>query len=345
MDVVSVSGQTPARPGESPSDLGLGEDDLRRILYSMMLSRAIGERQRLLQRMGKGPFAVTGEGHEAAQAGTAFALRPGVDWAFPYYRDMAVAVTLGQTARDLMLEFMSRAEAVSSGGRNMPSHFSDRKLRIVSGSAVVATQVPHAAGVAFAAKLRGLDEVAMTWFGDGGSSKGECHEAMNFAGLHKLPVVFVCENNQYAISVPASKQIAGGSVAARAEGYGFPGVRVDGNDVLAVYHAAREAVERARGGQGPSLIEAMTYRLVPHTSDDDDRRYRSREEVEEWGARDPIPRFQAYLEERGLLDAKRRDALVKKAAEEVDAATEYAEKAPLPEPESALGHVFAEEER
>lgn len=331
------------RLSESPSELGLTKEQLQRMLYLMMLSRAVGERQRLLQRMGKGPFAVTGEGHEAAQVGTAFPLRPGVDWAFPYYRDMAVAVTLGQTARDLMLEFMSRAEAVSSGGRNMPSHFSDRKLRIVSGSAVVATQVPHAVGAAFAAKLRGLDEVAMTWFGDGGSSRGDCHEAMNFAGVHRLPIVFVCENNEYAISVPVSKQVAGGSVAARAQGYGFPGVTVDGNDLPAVYAAAREAVERARAGEGPTLIEAKTYRLVPHTSDDDDRRYRSRDEVEAWSARDPIPRFQAYLEERGLLDAKEKDGLIRKAAEEVDEATEYAEAAPMAEPESAMRHVWAEE--
>jgi 2-oxoisovalerate dehydrogenase E1 component alpha subunit len=337
MEVVSVS--------ESPSELGLTKEQLQRMLYTMMLSRAVGERQRLLQRMGKGPFAVTGEGHEAAQVGTAFPLRPGVDWAFPYYRDMAVAVALGQTARDLMLEFMSRAEAVSSGGRNMPSHFSVPKLRIVSGSAVVATQVPHAVGTAFAAKLRGLDEVAMTWFGDGGSSKGDCHEAMNFAGIHKLPVVFVCENNEYAISVPVAKQVAGGSVAARAQGYGFPGVTVDGNDVLAVYAVAKEALARARAGEGPTLIEAKTYRLVPHTSDDDDRRYRSRQEVEAWNARDPIPRFQRYLEERGLLEAKEKDALAKTAAEEVDAATEYAEAAAAPEPESAMRHVWAEEER
>jgi 2-oxoisovalerate dehydrogenase E1 component alpha subunit len=226
----------------------------------------------------------------------------------------------------------------------MPSHFSDPKLRIVSGSAPVATQVPHAVGAAFASKLRGLDEVSMTWFGDGGSSTGDVHEGMNFAGVHKLPVVFVCENNQYAISVHVSKQMAVENVSVRAQGYGFPGVTVDGNDVLAVYRAAKEAVDRARRGEGPTFIEAKTYRMVPHTSDDDDRRYRSREEVEEWSKKDPILRFQAYLEEHGLLDANARDALTKRVAEEVDAATEYAEKAAPPEPESALRHVFAEEE-
>ena len=327
---------------ESPTELGLSNDQLLDVLYKMMLSRAVGQRERMLNRMGKAPFAVTGEGQEATQVGTAYALVCGKDWAFPYYRDIGVALTLGQTARDLMLEFLARGENVSSGGRNMPSHFSDPKLRIVSGSAPVATQMPHAVGTAFASKLRGLDEVSMTWFGDGATSKGDCHEAMNFAGIHKLPVIFVCENNQYAISVHWTKQMAVENVAVRAQGYGFPGVTVDGNDVLAVYGAARDAVERARRGDGPTFIEAKTYRLVPHTSDDDDRRYRSREEVEEWSEKDPIPRFQTYLEGHGLLDEKTRDGLAKKAAQDVDAATEYAENAPLPDPETALGHVFAE---
>ncbi|MEE8347735.1 MAG: thiamine pyrophosphate-dependent dehydrogenase E1 component subunit alpha [Dehalococcoidia bacterium] len=313
------------------------------MLYKMMLARAIGQRVRMLNRMGKAPFAVTGEGQEAAQVGTAYALEPGKDWVVPYYRDTGVVLAIGHTPRDLLLEALARAESVSSGGRNMPSHFSDPKLRIVSGAAVVATQIVHAVGIAFASKLRGLDEVSMVWFGDGATSEGDCHEAMNFAGIHRLPVVFVCENNQYAISVPWTKQAAVENVSVRAQGYGFPGVTVDGNDVLAVYRVAREAVDRARRGEGPTFIEAKTYRLVPHTSDDDDRRYRSREEVEQWAKKDPIIRFQAYLEEHGLLDAKTRDGLTVKAAEEVDAATEYAENAPLPDPESALKHVFAEE--
>ncbi|TET95501.1 MAG: thiamine pyrophosphate-dependent dehydrogenase E1 component subunit alpha, partial [Dehalococcoidia bacterium] len=241
--------------------------------------------------------------------------------------------------------FLARGESISSGGRNMPCHFSDPKLRIDAGSATVATQILHAVGTAFAGKLRGLDEVSMVWFGDGATSKGDCHEGMNFAGIHKLPVVFVCEHNQYAISVHWTKQAAVENVSIRARGYGFPGVTVDGNDVLAVYWAAKEAVDRARRGDGPTFIEAKTYRLVPHTSDDDDRRYRSREEVEEWAKKDPITRFRAYLEEHGLLDAKTRDELAKRVAEEVDAATEYAEKAPLPDPQTVLDHVFAAEER
>jgi 2-oxoisovalerate dehydrogenase E1 component alpha subunit len=336
MEVVSVR--------ESPTELGLSKEQLLDMLYKMMLARAIGARQRMLNRMGKAPFAVTGEGHEAAQVGSAYALASAKDWVVPYYRDVGVALVMGQTARDLMLEFLARGENISSGGRNMPCHFSDPKLRIVSGSAPVATQILHAVGTAFASKLRGLDEVSMVWFGDGATSKGDCHEGMNFAGIHKLPVVFVCEHNQYAISVHWTKQMAVENVSVRAQGYGFPGVTVDGNDVLAVYRAAREAVGRARRGDGPTFIEAKTYRLAPHTSDDDDRRYRSREEVAEWSKKDPIVRFGAFLEEQRLLNPKTRDELTKRATEEVDAATEFAENAPLPNPKTAADHVFAAEE-
>ena len=330
---------------EVPGALGLSKNQLLDIYYKMLLARAVAQRQRMLNRMGKGPFAVSGEGHEAAQVGTAYALRPGHDWVVPYYRDIGVALTIGQTPRDLLLAFFSKAEDISSGGRNMPSHFSDPKLHIVSGSATVATQIPHAAGTAFASKLRGLDEVAAAYFGDGATSTGDFHEAMNFAGVHSLPVLFVCEHNMYAISVHWSKQAAVENVAVRAQGYGFPGVTVDGNDVLAVYAAAKEAVERARKGEGPTLIEAKTYRLVPHTSDDDDRRYRSPEEVEEWAKGDPISRFQAWLQEQGLLNRRSLDELQKKAAEEVDEATEYAERSPSPVAESALEHVYVEERR
>ncbi len=328
---------------EIPGAMGLSKEQLLDIHYKMLLARTVGQRERMLNRMGKGPFAVTGEGHEATQVGTAYALRPGQDWAVPYYRDIGVALTIGQTARDLLLAHLSKAEDISSGGRNMPSHFSDPKLRILSGSAPVGTQLPHAVGIAFAAKLRRLDEVSMVYFGDGATSTGDCHESMNFAGVHKLPVIFVCENNQYAISVRWNRQAAVANVAVRAEGYGFPGVTVDGNDVLVVHAAAKEAVERARRGEGATFIEAKTYRLVPHTSDDDDRRYRSREEVEEWTKRDPIARFEAWLIENGLLNARSRDETHKKAAQEVDEATDYAEQAAPPQPESALDHVYVED--
>lgn len=329
---------------EIPGTGGLTKHQVLELYYKMALARAVGERERMLNRMGKGPFAVTGEGHEAAQVGVTYALRPGVDWVVPYYRDLGVALTIGQTARDLLLAHLSRAEDISSGGRNMPSHFSDPNLRIVSGSACVGTQAPHAVGIALASTLRKLDEVTAVFFGDGATSTGDVHESMNMAGVHKLPVIFVCEHNQYAISVPWSEQGGVESVAKRAEGYGFPGVSVDGNDVLAVYAAGKTAVERARRGEGPTFIEAKTYRLVPHTSDDDDRRYRSKEEVEEWRKKDPLVRFTAWMEEHGVADRSELDLVREQVANEVDEASDYAESAPMAELDSVFRHVYVEEE-
>ncbi|MDW8009323.1 MAG: thiamine pyrophosphate-dependent dehydrogenase E1 component subunit alpha [Chloroflexota bacterium] len=321
---------------------GLTDQQLLDIYYKMLLARALSQRMRVLQRMGKGTFAVSAEGHEGAQVGTAYVLRPGQDWTVPYYRSVGVAVTVGMTARDVLMAFFARRDDISSGGRNMPNHFSHRELRIVSGSAPVATQVPHAVGIALASKLRGLDEVTFVYFGDGATSKGDTHEAMNFAGVHRLPVVFVCENNSYAISVHVSKQMAVEKVSVRAQGYGFPGVTVDGNDVLAVYRAALEAHQRARNGEGPTFIEGKVYRLAPHSSDDDDRRYRSREEVETWSQREPIVRFRALLQELGLLDQDKEEALNRRVAREVDEATDYAERAPPPDPATVFRHLYAE---
>ncbi|HET8943435.1 MAG TPA: thiamine pyrophosphate-dependent dehydrogenase E1 component subunit alpha [Dehalococcoidia bacterium] len=322
--------------------MGLTREQLLDVFYKMLLSRTVAQRERMLNRLGKGPFAITGEGQEATQVGVAYALKPGHDWVLPYYRDIGVAITIGQTPKDLLLAMLSRAEDISSGGRNMPSHFSDPKLRIVAGSAPVATQVPHAAGIALASKLRGTDEVSVVFFGDGATSVGDVHEAMNFAGIHKLPVIFVCENNGYAISVRWEKQCAVPNVSIRAKGYGFAGVTVDGNDVLAVYGAAKEAVDRARRGDGATFLEAKTYRLVPHSSDDDDRRYRTKEEIDEWAKRDPLVVYQAWLEKQGLLDKAAVDGMQQRAAQEVDEATTYAENAPQAPAESAVERVIIE---
>jgi len=328
---------------EATKTFDLTEDQLLEVHYKMLLARAVSVRQRVLQRMGKGSMTFSGEGHEAVQVGTAFALRPGTDWVFAYYRDVAVALTIGMTPRDILRGFFARRDDVSSGGRNMPSHFSHRDLRIVSGSAPIATQVPHAVGAALAAKLRKLDEISVAYFGDGATSTGDWHESMNFAGVHKLPVIFVCEYNNYAISVHWTKQMAVPNVAVRAVGYGFPGVTINGNDVLEVYGAMTEAVQRARSGEGPTLIEAKTYRLTPHSSDDDDRRYRTREEVEQWGAKDPLVAFARQLKELGALEDKADKELNERVNREVDEATDAVEKEPTPDPESALRHVFVEE--
>jgi 2-oxoisovalerate dehydrogenase E1 component alpha subunit len=199
-------------------------------------------------------------------------------------------------------------------------------------------------GVAYAARYRGEDTVAATWFGEGATSEGIWHEALNFAGIHKLPAIFVCENNQYAISVAQSKQMAIADVADRAEGYGFPGVVVDGNDVLACYAAMKTAVERARAGEGPTLIEAKTYRFFPHTSDDDDRSYRTREEVEEAKNRDPVRGFAETLRELDVLDADEPEAITREIKADIDEQIERAWNAADPDPATLGRHVFAEED-
>jgi 2-oxoisovalerate dehydrogenase E1 component alpha subunit len=310
----------------------------------MVTARLIDEAAFRLNRQGKVPFVVPVSGHEGCQVGTAWPLRPGRDIWVPYYRDLAVVLIAGMTPYEIFLGLFAKADDPSSGGRQMPSHWGSRRLGIISHSSPIATQIPHAAGIAYAARYRGEDTVVGCWFGEGATSEGACHEGMNFAGIHRLPVVFVCENNQYAISVAQSKQMAIDDVADRAAGYGFPGVVVDGNDVLACFAAMRTAVERARAGEGPTLIEAKTYRFFPHTSDDDDRTYRSREEVEQARHNDPIELFGATLRERGVLDADELDRVRSEAKALVDAQIDQAWNAPDPEPSSLGRHVFYEGE-
>jgi 2-oxoisovalerate dehydrogenase E1 component alpha subunit len=331
---------------DSPArQLGLKDHQLTDIYYKMLLSRTVSARMRLLQRMGKGSITYSAEGHEAAQVGTAYALRPGTDWLYTYYRDAGVAITIGMSPFDILMAFFARRDDINSGGRNMPNHFSSKELRIVSQGAPVATQVPQAVGTALACKLRGFDELTTVYFGDGATSVGDVHEAMNFAGIHNLPVIFVCEHNSYAISVPWRKQAAIENVAVRAKGYGFPGVTVDGNDVLAVHAAMKDAVARAKKGDGPTFLEAKTYRIVPHSSDDDDRRYRTREEVEKWMKRDPVAAFAAHLDDLGVLEEDGRTEIEKRVVTEVEEAIERAEAAPLPDPETVTDHVLVEEKR
>jgi 2-oxoisovalerate dehydrogenase E1 component alpha subunit len=326
------------------SSLGLSEDDLMDMHRTMVTARLCDEAQFRLNRQGKAPFVVPVSGHEGCQVGTAWPLTRGKDIFVPYYRDMAVCLVAGMTPKDVFLGVFGKAEDPSSGGRQMPAHWGSRRLGIMSGSSPIGTQIPHASGIAYAMKYRGENAIVGSWFGEGATSEGDWHEALNFAGIHRLPIVFVCENNLYAISVPLSKQAGVSEISVRAEGYGFPGVTVDGNDVFACYEAMKSAVDRARGDGGPTLIEAKTYRFHPHTSDDDDRTYRSREEVEEAKKNDPILRFEAYLKKLGLTTDDKVEALRKELKDQVDTAVDEAWNAPDPEPETALRHVFAEED-
>jgi 2-oxoisovalerate dehydrogenase E1 component alpha subunit len=327
---------------ERHSRLGLTDDDLLKMHRTMVTARLCDEAQFRLNRQGKAPFVVPVSGHEGCQVGTAWPLTRGKDIFVPYYRDMAVCLVAGMTPKDVFLGVFGKADDPSSGGRQMPAHWGSRRLGIMSGSSPIGTQIPHASGIAYAMKYRGEDAVVGSWFGEGATSEGDWHEALNFAGIHKLPIVFVCENNLYAISVPLSKQSGVSDISVRAEGYGFPGVTVDGNDVFACYEAMKPAVDRARSGEGPTLIECKTYRFHPHTSDDDDRTYRTREEVEEAKTKDPILQFEIYLKKFGLSTNDKVETVRRELKEEVDTAVDEAWNAPDPDPESALRHVFAE---
>jgi 2-oxoisovalerate dehydrogenase E1 component alpha subunit len=320
--------------------LGLKDEDVLDMYRTMVMARLCDEAQFRLNRQGKAPFVVPVSGHEGCQIGTAWPYQPGKDVFVPYYRDMGVCLTVGMTPRDVFLGVFGKRDDPSSGGRQMPAHWGQRDLNIISGSSPIATQIPHAAGIGYAIKDRGEEAVVGCWFGDGATSEGDWHEGMNFAGIHKLPVVFYCENNKYAISVPLSKQMAVKDVAEKASGYGMEGHIVDGSDVLSCYEVSSAAIDKARQGGGPTLIELKTYRFHPHTSDDDDRTYRSREEVDEAKKNDPIVVFGTYLREQGLLDDDGAEAIRAELKEEVDREAQEAWNAPDPTPESATEHVF-----
>ncbi|MDX7995286.1 3-methyl-2-oxobutanoate dehydrogenase subunit alpha [Bacillus subtilis] len=321
--------------------LGLTDQEAVDMYRTMLLARKIDERMWLLNRSGKIPFVISCQGQEAAQVGAAFALDREMDYVLPYYRDMGVVLAFGMTAKDLMMSGFAKAADPNSGGRQMPGHFGQKKNRIVTGSSPVTTQVPHAVGIALAGRMEKKDIAAFVTFGEGSSNQGDFHEGANFAAVHKLPVIFMCENNKYAISVPYDKQVACENISDRAIGYGMPGVTVNGNDPLEVYQAVKEARERARRGEGPTLIETISYRLTPHSSDDDDSSYRGREEVEEAKKSDPLLTYQDYLKETDLLSDEIEQTMLDEIMAIVNEATDEAENAPYAAPESALDYVYA----
>lgn len=308
----------------------------------MVLARSLDERMWQLNRQGKAPFVISCQGHEAAQVGAAFALRPKHDWIVPYYRDLGMMLSIGMTPHEVMLGLLGKADDPSSGGRQMPAHYSHRAFNIVSHSSPTGTQVPHAVGIGMGIQMENKDAVVWTAFGEGTSSQGDVHEAMNLAGVMKLPVIFFCQNNGYAISVPQRKQMGVENVSDRAQGYGFPGVTVDGTNVLEVFEAMTAAVERARRGDGPTLIEAKCVRLTAHSSDDNDRTYRSPDDLKAMKQRDPIGSFEQYLRTEGILDDAKNTAIRDEIKQIVNDATAFAEAAPLPDPSTVMRYVFAE---
>ena len=341
METTSATGAATAAPKHVA--LGLDREQLLGLYDTMLQARMLDQKMWVLNRQGKAAFVISCQGQEAAQVGSAYALDRHKDFFLPYYRDLGVVLVQGMTMRDVMLGVFARRDDPSSGGRQMPAHWGSRARRIITQSSVVATQLPHCAGLGLSFKIKGQDAVAIAYLGEGSTSQGDFHEALNWAGVHKLPCIFVVENNKYAITEPQEKQMAIRDVADRAAGYGLPGVVVDGNDVLAVYEVTKEAARRARAGEGATLIEAKTYRLVPHSSDDNDRRYRTAEEVEEWRQRDPIDRYKSYLLAQGILDEEADTALRAQTRASVDRATEEAQRAAAPDASDLLRHVYAEQ--
>ncbi len=318
---------------------GLSVPVRKRLLRLMLLSRALDERGMTLQRQGRIGFYVPVEGQEGAQVGCAAALEP-EDWLCPGYRETAVALTRG-VPLTLLLSQLYGGRTDLCLGRQMPNHFAFRQYRFVSTSSPIGTQIPHAVGLALAARLKGEKVVAVTFFGDGATSSNDFHSGLNFAGVYKAPVIFFCQNNQWAISLPRSKQTRSETLAQKAEAYGFPGVQVDGNDVGAVYAAVKEARARATAGGGPTLIEAVTYRMGPHTTSDDPRRYRSPEELALWKSRDPVERLKEALEKEHALSEEEFDQLLEGARAEVAAAIQEVEPLPPPDPSTLFDDTLS----
>jgi pyruvate dehydrogenase E1 component alpha subunit len=316
-----------ARPDLDP---GLGDGDLRRIYELMAVTRAADIKAFKLQRQGRMGTYAPSLGHEACQVGSAFAMDRD-DWLFPYFRDLGMYLTLGYPLA-LYYHFWMGHEA---GLRTPPG------LNIFPLAIPVASQVPHAVGAGMAANIRKIRLAVVTTFGDGATSEGDFHEALNFAGVFRTPNVFICYDNQYAISVPRSRQTASATLAQKAQAYGFPGVLVDGNDVLAVHGAVREAAEKARAGGGPTLIEALTYRLADHTTSDDATKYREPGDVAAWKKKDPIERFRVHLAFKGVWDEAYEKGVRESAAALVERAVTEAEAMPPASLEDLFAFTYA----
>lgn len=308
----------------------LSEADIRRMYELLVLTRTYDERALALQREGRIGTYPPVMGQEAVQVGSACALSA-ADWVVPSFREMGVHFTLGYP-----LDLMFRYWAGDERGLVTPGN-----LNILPICVSVGTHIPHAVGIAMAAKYRKDPAVVVAYFGDGATSKGDFHEGFNMAGVFGLPVVFICQNNQWAISIPLKGQTASQTLAQKALAYGFEGVQVDGNDVFAIYRATKEAVQKARSGGGPTFIECLTYRVADHTTSDDASRYRSPEEVAAWREKDPILRLERYMAEQGMWDERYGAEVKRKATDAIDEAVRSMESASPPEPGEMFEHVSA----
>ena len=315
--------------GKPLQDIPFDNNDLLKGYRALRRARFFDERAEVLQRQGKLGVYPPYRGQEAAQVGTALALRED-DWLVPSYRESAAALTHG-----LPLDMLVLFWRAHPAGWRFPEG-----LRILPFYIPIATQLPQAVGIAHASRYKDEDAVTATFIGDGGTSEGDFHEALNFASVFDAPVVFVVQNNGWAISVPTAKQMKTKQIAHRAKGYEMPGVIVDGNDLVAVWHTAKEAVKRAREGGGPTLIEAMTYRVAPHTTSDDPSRYRDEADTEVWIGREPVKRMRTALNDLGLWDDEQEDALLEELKQELADAVQKADDAPTPQPQEIVEHVF-----
>ena len=322
-------------------EVGLTDDDVKEMYRTMLLSRKMDERMWLLNRAGKLPFVISCQGQEATQVGAGYALNKEEDILSPYYRDLALVTHFGMTPLETMLSAFAREGDVQSGGRQMPGHFSKKVNNILTQGSSVTTQVLHAVGAAYKFKLDNEKRVALTTLGEGSTSQGDFHEGLNFAGVHKLPVICLIENNQYAISVPSHLQYAAEKLSDRAIGYGIHGEQVDGNDPFAVYEAVKTARERAVNGDGASLIEAMSTRLTAHSSDDDDS-YRAIEEREKNKESDCVVHVKEYMVENEIAEESWFVEMEEELKDIIKDATKKAENAPYPKAEDALKNVYEE---
>ena len=320
---------------------GLTDEQLVAMFRNMLLQRQIDNRGFQLNRQGKIPFALGSEGHEALQAGAAMAFVRGSDILVPYYRDLGLVLGVGVTPLEMLANMFAR-EADLSAGRQFPNHYTARERGVASVSSIIAAHCTHAAGMAYAlAYRRAAGRVVLCTTGEGATSQGEWHEAINFSAVHQLPIVFLCENNAFAISTPQSMQMAIADVADKAAGYGIPGMICDGTDPVATYRTMKVAMDRARTGGGPTLVEGKCYRFLSHSTDDDDRTYRDRALVEEQRKDDPVPKFERVLVEAGVLDDTRVAALRADVLRETNDATDAAEALPQAPPESMYDNVCA----